>query len=189
MPKGIRLTQAEIDAIRKAAAAGTANRQIAIAIGRDPKTVNTLVRKLADAGELEPRQPRISPALREKIGQHAHRTASNAVLAAELGCTVWQVRSVRQEFTSDARKRARKSYLAKLQREGEDGASDAPVDKLGDALRGPRFPPLSLPAPVPATALSYEDAAWAAGRKVPPARDLDATVAAWLLDDARRAAA
>lgn len=140
---GARLTERDIEAIRTAYVAGTANRQIAVTVGRDPKTVNTVVRRLVEAGALEPREPRVSAALREAIRENAHRTIGHRALAAELGCTEWHVRTIRREYTTDARARARKSYRASLRRR-EIADSEAPPDKLGAVLA--RFDPLtSLP--------------------------------------------
>jgi predicted transcriptional regulator len=159
------MTEADIEAIRSAAADGVPNRKIAVAIGRDQKTVNNAVRKLVEAGKLEPRDPRVSAALREAIRQNAHRTVGHRALADELGCTVWQVRAIRKEFTSDAKARARKAYRLDLKLR-EAGENQAPADKLGAALSCRR--PYQ---DVPLAAILNEDSAWSAGRKVPSLRE------------------
>lgn len=140
---GARLTERDIEAIRAAYVAGTATCQIAVTVGCDRRTVGRAVGKLVAAGQLEPREPRATPALREAIRENAHRTISHSALAAELGCSVWQVRTIRCGYTLDAKARARKSYRDKL-RQREIADSEAPRDRLGAALA--RFAPLaSLP--------------------------------------------
>ena len=132
-------------------------------IGCDPKTVS----KIAKQAGLGPTRKfggsqDMSRTLRARIEAMAGSTATNARLAELLGCTADEVEAVRADRRREAKERARKAYQKRVTMPGYE------EDRLGEALKA-RQP---LCAKIPDEEIIREDAAWAAGRKVPSLREL-----------------